>query len=332
MGGNALSVTAVRLTKSNFERVSTECVQRLQACMPGSRVSVIPSYRAKPDFGDCDILVSATGFDRDAAAAALDATEVVPNGPTTSMGVAVREGVFQVDLIVADDAAFDYAFAYMSFNDLGNLIGRTAHRAGLAHKDNGLWYFVRDDGGYKFREICLTRDYDQALAFLGYDPARFHSGFDKLEEIFEYVAGSRFFNRDIFLLENRNAKARIRDRKRHTYMSFLRWCDERPNLPAYQYPDDKAVWLPRIAAHFPHFEGEYQQALADRAAEHSSKERYNGEWVAGLTGLAGKALGALMKNVKDSFESPDAMRQFILASTDEQLAARVHRVRADLVL
>ncbi|WP_434717162.1 hypothetical protein P5X00_35555 [Paraburkholderia sp. A2RO-4L] len=259
MGGNALSMTAVRLTKSNFERVSAQCVERLQAAFPAHRIAVIPAYRTKADFGDCDILITSAGYDPHKAAAALDAVEVVRNGPVTSVGVVVRDelpgtdgNVFQADLIAIEPEAFDYALGYFSFNDLGNLVGCTAHRAGLSHKHNGLWFYVRD-GDYKFRDICLTRDYDVALRFLGYDPAQFHAGFEQLEDIFEYVAGSTFFNRDIFLLENRNAKSRIRDRKRRTYMEFLKWCEARPELTAYAYPDDKSAWLPYIAEHFPHF-------------------------------------------------------------------------------
>jgi hypothetical protein len=87
------------------------------------------------------------------------------------------------------------------------------------------------DGDYMFREILLTREYEAALFFLGYDPERFREGFENLEDIFKYVAGSRYFNRDIFLLENRNAQSRIRDRKRPTYTKFLTWCEDRPNLP-----------------------------------------------------------------------------------------------------
>lgn len=337
MGGNALSVTAVRLTKKNFDLVSAQCVDRLQACFPGARVVVIPAYREKADFGDCDVLVAAADYDPNKAAAALDPVEVVRNGPVTSVGVRVaseagvpgESSVFQVDLIAIEEAAFDYALGYFSFNDLGNLIGRTAHRAGLSHKHNGLWYYVRD-GDYKFREICLTRDHDTALKFLGYDPARFQQGFDNLEDIFEYVAGSAFFNRDIFLLENRNAKSRIRDRKRRTYMECLAWFDARPELPAYQYPDDKSAWLPRIAEHFPLFEAEYQQALTDMADQRAMKERFNGEWVSQLTGLLGKELGGLMKRFKESFESPEAQRAFVLENSLEVIEARVRQLHLEL--
>lgn len=338
MGGNALSCASVRLTKKNYDRMAEECVGKLRALYPQGRVNDIPSYRAKCDFGDLDLLVTDPNFDPEQAASALGAVEVVRNGPTTSLGLILRPEVlqregnmFQVDLVRMAPDEYDYALAYFSFNDLGNLIGRTAHSAGLAHRHNGLYYYVRD-GDYKFREICLTADYDTALAFLGYEPARFHRGFENLTEIFEYVTGSTFFNRDIFLLENRNYASRIRDRKRKTYTDFLKWCEERPDLPAYQYPDDKKAWLPRIAEHFPHFQGEYDKAQADLENQRQVKERYNGETVARMTGLAAKELGMLMKHVKESFGSLEALHAFVLNSTEDELAARVNSVRQTLPL
>lgn len=332
MGGNALSVASVRLTKKNYERMAQSCVEKLRAAFPKGRVAAIESYRAKTDHGDLDLLVSTDhGYDPFLAAQALNATEVVRNGPVTSVGVKVREdveelegNVFQVDLIAIDEASFDYAAGYFSFNDLGNLIGRTAHAAGLSHKHNGLWFYVRD-GDYKFREILLTRDYAEALRFLGYDPARFEQGFEDLKEIFEYVSGSAYFNADIFLLHNRNAQSRIRDRKRKTYTEFLKYCEATPNLPSYAYPEDKSAWLPRIAKAFPHFQAEYDQALADLAELRAVKAKFNGEWVSELTGLQGKELGALMKRFKESFETVEALREFVLAKTPAELELRVRK-------
>ena len=336
MGGNALSCTSVRLTKKNYERMAAECVAKLKALYPSALVTAIASYRAKADHGDLDLLLSAEGYDPFAAAEALGAVEVVRNGPVTSIGVLVRPevdardgNVFQVDLISIDAPSFDYAQNYFAFNDLGNLVGRTAHSAGLSHKHNGLWYFVRD-GDYKFREILLTADYRVALKFLGYDPSRFDEGFETLEDVFWYVAGSQFFNRDIFLLENRNAKSRIRDRKRRTYMEFLKFCEAHPELPAFQYPDNKAEWLPRIAEHFPHFQQEYDRALADLAELRAVKERFNGDWVSKLTGLQGKELGGLMKRFKESFESPEAQRAYVLTTNPATVEARIRQLQAEM--
>jgi len=147
------------------------------------------------------------------------------------------------------------------------------------------------DGDYHFREILLTRNYDEALTFLGYSPARFHAGFDSLSDIFEYVAGSAYFNRNIFLLENRSAQSRIRDRKRKTYAEFLKFCEAHPELPGYAYPERKADWLPRIEQGFPAFKAEHDKALADLAELRAVKAKFNGEWVSQLTGLQGKELG-----------------------------------------
>jgi len=338
MGGNALrSHVAVRLTKPDYDRVAKRCLAALQALYPAGRFAAIEAYREKADFGDLDIALAADRYDPFQAAAALGAVEVVRNSSVTSIGVLAQpeapqeqgSNVFQVDLIRLGAEEFDYALNYFSFNDLGNLIGRTAHKAGLTHGHNGLWYYLRE-GDYLFRNILLTRDHATALAFLGYDPQRFAQGFDNLEAIFEYVAGSAFFNRDIFLLENRNNQSRVRDRKRKTYTEFLKWCEARPGLPAYQYPAEKREWMPRIVAHFPHFQAEYDGAMAELERHRAVKVRFNGQYASELTGLQGKELGILMKNFRETFEDAAGMHTYILECPAEELAARVTALAAGL--
>jgi hypothetical protein len=177
-----------------------------------------------------------------------------------------------------------------------------------------------------FREILLTREYEAALFFLGYDPERFREGFENLEDIFKFVAGSRYFNRDIFLLENRNAQSRIRDRKRPTYTKFLTWCEDRPNLPGYTYPAEKSTWLAHLAEHFPAFREAYEKAIQDLEQQRAVKAKFNGEFVSRLTGLQGKELGALMKRFKESFESPEAQRAFVLEHSTLDIEVRVRRL------
>lgn len=337
MGGNALTYASVRLTRANYQRLAADCLAKLQARFPGRRLAVLEAYRTKADFGDCDILVEGgDGYDPHHAATALGAVEVVRNGPVTSVGVLVRPdvphcdgNVFQVDLVSIPAPAFDYAAHYFSFNDLGNLIGRTAHKMGLSHRHDGLWFPVRD-GDYKFRDILLTQDYAAALHFLGYDAGRFQAGFEQLTDIFAYVTASHYFNRDIFLLENRNAASRLRDRKRPTYTAFLAHCAAHPDLPSFAYPEHKADWLPRIAEHFPHFAGEHAQALADIARLRAVKAKFNGHWVSELTGLQGKELGALMQQVKESFPGADALHTFVLESPPTVLEAWVRALQAEL--
>lgn len=337
MGGNALSCKSVRLTKNDYNRVAGDCVAKLREFYPGKRIEALGSYRSKADFGDCDILVeSCEAYDPHAAAAALGAKEVVRNGPVTSVGVLVNPdlpfgngNVFQVDLITMAPVEFDFALRYFGHGDTGNLLGRIAHAQGVSLRHDGLVYIFRDDG-HKFREIFLTRDYAQALQFMGYDPNVLARGFETKEDVYRYVATSPFFNRDIFLLENRNAKSRVRDAKRVMYMEFLEWSEANPGLTAFVYPENKAEWLPRIVEFFPGFKAEYDQAWDDLAKLRNVKSKFNGELVAELTGLQGKALGELMKCFKNSFDSQEAQHAFVLNTSLADLEARVRQVQAEM--
>lgn len=334
MGGNALSVKSTRLMKSDFDRVAHEVVSRLNTLLPGNRVYAIEAYRSKTDFGDLDVLVESTGFDPHIAAKALGAVETVPNGPVTSIGVRidplrvdVADNLFQVDLIKMEPEAFEFASCYFRFNDLGNLLGRIAHAMGLALRHDGLVHYFRD-GDYKFRDIVLTRDFSEALAYLGYDSKRYFEGFNDLEEVFHFVTSSPFFNSSIYLLENRNAASRVRDRKRPTYNAFLKWCEGRLDLTSYDYPSSKLDWIPRMAEFFPAFGPEYAKAKADLARQRELKTHFNGALVSELTGLKDKALSELMAQFKKSFASPAQMQSFVLTCSREELTARLKSLMA----
>lgn len=331
MGGHALSQATVRIPVSEYQNLVTSCVQQLAELYPTAQIEAIPAYASKQDFGDLDLLIGVDeGYDPTVAAEKLKATEVVRNGPVTSIGVQIASGeLFQVDLIKMPLAHFDYALNYFSFNDLGNLCGRIAHKMGLKHGHDGLTYTLRD-GTHQFGELVLTTDFDKALTFLGYSSERFHQGFNTLEEIFQFTVSTPFFNRDIFLLENRNHAARVRDRKRKTYMEFLAWIDTQPNLPAYPFPEDKKAWFAYFQEHFPDFRDEYEEACAAKERINLVGTKFNGEIVSQWTGLTGKALGQVMRSFKESFESVDAMRDFVLRTSLTDIEARVQQVQAEM--
>lgn len=338
MGGNALNHTSVRLTKKNYDRVAMDCVAKINSFYPDKRVAALGSYRTKSSFGDCDILVEAgdhyNPFD---LAVALGAIEVVRNGPVTSIGLLVRPelnvvdgNVFQVDLIKMEPEGFDFAVNYFGQGDAGNLLGRLFHAVGTTLRHDGLVYYMRD-GDYKFREIILTRNFEDALSFMGYDPEIYSAGFDTAEDIYQYVASSQFFNADIFLLENRNAISRTRDRKRKMYMEFLKFCDDRKELPQYSFPENKSAWFSRINEYFPNFMAEYNQAVEDLSRIRAAKSKFNGQWVSQLTGLEGKELGGLMKKFKESFDSEEARQAFVLEKSQEEIGERIKSLRNSML-
>ncbi|MFZ6871768.1 hypothetical protein ACO0LF_06800 [Undibacterium sp. Di27W] len=340
MGGNALKAESIRLPAARYSEVEHHAVTTLRQHFPERRIEAVMAYADKADFGDLDILVEA-GEDYNAAqlAVALQATEVVFNGDVTSMGLAVAEGVFQLDLIRTESDSFDFASRYFGFNDFGNLIGRIAHKFGAKFGHLGLLYPLRapDDKDHLLAELCITRDFSEALKLLGYDALlyermRANGQFKNLQDIFRYVVSSPYVNREIYLLDNRNHKARIRDAKRATYNAFLLWLDEQDEikLPAYPWAEagtaardeQKQKFLEATFILFPDFRQVYDQALEKYARKKQLKLQFNGELAAEITGLSGKQLGELMAQVRHSFVDESSFENFFLEADSDAVKVR----------
>jgi hypothetical protein len=139
---------------------------------------------------------------------------------------------------------------------------------------------------------------------MGYDYWLWQQGFDTLEDIFRFVASSKYFDPDIYLLHNRNAVSRIRDAKRKTYTAFLTWCEEqKPTAAAKLFTADQkeerhAHFLWDAKMRWPSFSYHYDIQLEALAIRRDLKTRWNGNHVHAWTGLAGKELGAFMALVQ----------------------------------
>ncbi len=348
MGGNALQSGSVRLPAARYHAVERSLVQALEQRFPDRRIETILAYAAKPDFGDLDILIEdGIGYDAQAVADALNATEVVFNGDVTSIGVSVDEGIFQVDLIAIAPEAFDFAARYFGYNDFGNLVGRIARKFGTQFGHLGLRYSIRDPDNqhHLIEEMSITTDFGVALALLGYDAARYEAmrvtgQFRTLDDIFNYVVSTPYANRDIYQLENRNHADRMRDAKRATYNAFLAWLDEQPAgaVPAYPWgatgsaarEQQRHDFLQTAFVQLPAFKASYDGALAAWTRKKALKRQFNGALAAEATGLSGKALGDLMAQVCASFPDQATFEAFFIESSRDQAIAKFAQVAAGI--
>lgn len=322
MGGNALKeVRTQRLNKEDFEKCEREVILFLKEFFPDALVDSIPSYAEKKDFGDLDVMISEEGLEAgggiprliEGAKERFFSRQEKSNGHVLSFEYRSSEKDergFQVDIIQMPEVTFDFAKNYFSFNDLGNLIGRTAHKMGLKFGHNGLWYVMKD-GDHKIADVLLSRDFDKSLVFLGFKPEIFRKGFNNLKEVYEYVGGSKYFNGDIYLLENQSYKSRVRDKKRPTYQMFLTWIRENNKVSVFIYPENKKEWLPLMFKEFPNFKKEYDKALEKSSQIIDLKEKFNAKLIAEWTGRSGQALGHLMSNVKGEFDNDIKMLNFL---------------------
>lgn len=318
MGGNALKSLGIetrRMDAPEFHHVSAEIIKAFSLAFPGVRVEAIPAYRSKSDFGDLDLMIEKASFDAAGGVEALEEWSARTgfsrgshrNDTVTSVewrSYPGEEKGLQVDFITAPADEFDSALAYFSYNDLGNLMGRIAHKMGMVYGHQGLIFPMRHNT-HAFDNLVVSRDMERSMDFLGYDPSRFRAGFENLEDIYQFIVSSHYFNRDIYLLENRNHVSRTRDRKRKTYRGFLEWIEQRHDLPAYRYPDEKSHWVPVIKEAFPGFADDYAKSLERLAAREFVASHFNGEVVSKLTGLKNEDLGRAMRFIRQSMSFDD---------------------------
>lgn len=305
MGGQAIKNTPVRrYQRAEYEQLKAEVLAQLHSDFPVRKIAAIPAYRNKESFGDLDILFETTDLKIELSTylqERFQAKEIVRNSHVFSF--AYRD--FQVDLIGSSQEDFDISLHYFAWNDLGNIIGRIYHKMGFKYGHDGLHFLFKADN-YQFGEICLSKDIRKILAFADLDAERFLAGFDTLEDIFQYAVSTSFFNKDIYLLENRNHASRIRDRKRPTYNALLKWLETQTNLPSYPWANLKeqggrqaqTVFLERAFAFFPDFKIQYLAMQQAFEIWQTVREKFNGRLVQTWTRLENQALGLLMQKLK----------------------------------
>lgn len=323
MGGNALSFETKRLSKDDYQNVYA-CIQfRLHLYFRGILSGLVDSYREKADFGDLDMLVLCESNQRKKEISEFIRTELEPKELVLNGGVfSFDVNDFQVDFILTPDIeTFYFSKNYFAWNDLGNFIGRTAHRLGFKHGHDGLKYVMRDedDPSYVISEVFLTKDHNEALEFLGFNSHKHSEGFDTPEEIFEYAASSPYFSAASFMLSNRNHIARVRDRKRKMYNMCVEYYKEKfgvdENTPVE--PLDKAAHLLRAFDKFPSFYESYTGVMSKHIKLKAFKAVFNGKTVGTIFSLEGKELGAKMKVLREYFDAFN-LQEFVTSLSDTE--------------
>lgn len=302
MGGNAIkTLQTIRLEKKYYEHVASGTAEVLRMAFPNAQIAVIPAYAEKESFGDLDVLISGVTMDklRDFVTQKLNSQEYYQNGNVLSFAFEItallmEKAFFQIDFITVPEEDFDFALNYFSYNDLGNLIGQTAHGIGLKFGHDGLWYkYIVDTQLVK--EMCITKDFNTALTILDYSVSEFKRGFQSLDDIFHYAVTSKYFSTWNYELENRNHVGRIRDKKRKTYMLFLDWMEGK-ELRSDRNQRDLGI---KVAdEHVPAISLEFMYATLRYLKTERVKKKFSGELVKEWTGLDGKELGQFMSEYR----------------------------------
>ena len=223
---------------------------------------------------------------------------------------------FQVDISCLPENQIESAINYCSWGDTGNLIGRTAHKFGLHFGHTGLSFWIRQslfdnsqnfiDNDNIFEKVVLSTDYSIILPLLGYDFERWKQGFNTEEEVFEWVATSKYFNEDIFKFEELNHINRIRNKKRKMYANFVGW------VAANGWKYDKfsfqrrEYYLPIWVEKFPNLREKIKENKARYLRSKQLKDKLNGYIVMDVCGISdGKLVGKIVSKVHERFSTQE---------------------------
>jgi hypothetical protein len=303
MGGNALKGFVERKSAKDHKEITELVLENLHSL--GYVAEEIKYFSEKESFGDADIVVLTTNL----KASLPHLLSFIEKAGTSKIVVNSNVISFeykkhQIDLILTEKKYYESSLTYFAYNDLGNLIGRIAHKLGFKYGHKGLSYVIRSSDGNVIDEIEVSTDIQKILPFLGFSKPV--SDFNSLEEIFDYVSSSCYFNSDIYLLHNRNHVSRTRDAKRETYNKFLEWCTTCTEKEKFKFYEKntkeeagfKLIQLHKAFALFDGFETAVSLSIYHKQYNDKLKELLNGELVTRLTGLVGKDLGDFIRYIK----------------------------------
>lgn len=325
MGGKALNKYGVFTERKNtdeFLRIGRELQEKVGFDL-GVRSAIVTCYRTKADHGDLDLLLKMEeprnpfGFSwKDYIQKAFKPLAINCNGGVYSFDY---QG-FQVDFIPIPEAKWETALIYFSYDPLGNIMGKTYHKFGLSYGWEGLFYKFRNFNGSNSQNILLSNDARKIFEFGGYDYDRYLKGFDTLEEIFGFCIDSKFFDAEMFQMENLKSLDKKRNRKRGSYHLFLNYLKDNGINTKYAFNEDKEYYVQFVDVFFPEVQIKEQLEVLRKAdaLKKIISQKFNGDIVmTWLPNLQGKELGAAMSNFKSALG--DNYDEFVLNSDYETI-------------
>lgn len=331
MGGLALKNTFTRrYSRQEFETLWEEMSAILSKTF--KRYCYPRFYHKKESFGDMDVIISMEGFNqnmREYIENTFKPNEIFHNGNAWSFDY--KE--LQIDFITCAPEDYDSNYHYLAFNDLGNFMGRIAQKMGLKYGQEGLWY-NHFHNGQKAGRIPVSKDYPKIFAYLDLSYDKWLEGFDTLEEIFEYVMGSKYFSADQFQLDQLNKINRERNAKRKSYMSFLTYVEGmEPNELGKAFMENhKENLIDRIAFAFPesNIKREVKRIEYEDALRAYATAKFNGGMVMEKYGLKGKELGDAMTAFREVIENEyDNYNEALVSFSDEEIITLFENINRD---
>ena len=251
---------------------------------------------------------------------------------------------FQVDVTFQPTESLGMAVDYSSWGDLSNIMGRVYHKMGLHFGHTGLSFWIRQglfdnnlqwsDSDHIYEKVILTNNMKEICEIGGFDYDRWCEGFNIEENAFRFVIDSKYFQPDLFQLENLNHTNRTRNRKRGMYMRFIEYVNNTYWKPTPNPFKSKHEYSLMMQCKFSQLQNAISNYRLLYEIDKIVADKVNGklvmEWL-DLTEKDGKLVGQIMKKVKELgkyklLEMTQAAIIYLVVETHKQLITENEKV------
>lgn len=316
MGGNLFK--AGRVTKERYEEILASLIPVLDKHFD-DRYGIPRPYRDKADYGDVDIILDAgciqnkpDWFRKICDDLGVEETHSVRN---------VRSMLyknFQVDFFMTKTSEFESSINFMSYNILGNLLGRIYHKFNLRFGEAGLFYVLRGFSNHISKEIVVTRDMQKILSFVGLSYQRWKEGFNNVEEIFEYVIESPYFCSNSYSPEYYSVRKRANERP--DFVKFLDYLETNKIEKNFPFERPKEQYLGMIDFYFKtDLKSANDKHVIKQERLQRIAEKFNGRLVKDLLNIEGKEIGLFLEKYKSGFKDEETFGDFVLNATSKEI-------------
>ena len=316
MGGNLFK--AGRVTKERYEEILVSLIPVLDKHF-GKHYGIPRPYKDKADYGDVDIILDAgfVGNKLDWFKKICEELGVVETHNVRNVRSMLYKN-FQVDFFMTKTSEMESSINFMSYNILGNLLGRIYHKFNLRFGEAGLFYVLRGFRNHISKEIIVTRDMHKILLFLGLSYERWKQGFNNVEEIFEYVIESPYFCSNSYSSEYYTIRKRANERP--DFNKFLEYIETNKIDKNFPFERPKEQYLGMIDLFFKtDLTSAHDKHVLRQEKLQKISEKFNGKIVKDLLNIDGKEIGVFLEKYKSGFKDEDAFGDFILIATQKEI-------------
>lgn len=320
MGGNLFKLG--RISQEKYLKIETE-IREYLAQKLGNAYQIPRYYAHKPDFGDLDIIINLDALEGNWEKTRQEIVQDlnIQQSKSTGRVFSTVYQNFQVDYFTTASKFFISTYNYLSFNDLGNLIGKICRRFNLKYGEKGLAYVYRRELSNYKKDLLLTTDFKEITDFLKLDYDQWLIGFNDLEEIYQWVIDSPYFSVEPYLQRSTTLNYRLKNRP--TIQKFIQYIENNKITKSYHYLKNREEYIPLLKQSFPD-SNLLQRIQQEKKEEELVKQviaKFNGKLVMQLVPeLSGKKLGEFIVSFKQQFED---FQEYVLQNNTEEIKKNI---------